>query len=215
MKRAPVVIVAVGLLLSPTFAPTAARAERGRGRSAVHPHPVSHSSRQFGPHFPHRHVVPVRVVRPVFYAGPPVYYGAPGYYDPFAYSAPPAAYAPPVSYGPPVSYAPPGGTISLAPPPAPPAPTPNVIEYPNGRYELRGDGTRTPYTWVWIPNPPPPPPAAPPPPEPPGPPAASSSRSQERHLYRWADDQGVAHWTDRWDTIPERYRKQATRFPSG
>ncbi|PYM89799.1 MAG: hypothetical protein DME04_25165 [Candidatus Rokuibacteriota bacterium] len=35
-----------------------------------------------------------------------------------------------------------------------------VVEYPHGRYELRGDGIKTPYQWVWIPKPPPPPPAA-------------------------------------------------------
>jgi len=39
---------------------------------------------------------------------------------------------------------------------------PTVVEYPHGRYELRGDGVRTAYQWVWIPKPPPPP-AAPPP----------------------------------------------------
>jgi hypothetical protein len=39
-----------------------------------------------------------------------------------------------------------------------------VVTYPEGRYELRGDGTAvSPYYWVWIPaganppNPPPPP----------------------------------------------------------
>ena len=37
---------------------------------------------------------------------------------------------------------------------------PTVVEYPHGRYELRGDGIRTAYQWVWIPKPPPPPPAA-------------------------------------------------------
>ncbi len=36
----------------------------------------------------------------------------------------------------------------------------NVVHYPHGRYELRGDGIQVPYQWVWIPNPPPPPPAA-------------------------------------------------------
>ncbi|HEV8441570.1 MAG TPA: hypothetical protein VGT40_26065 [Methylomirabilota bacterium] len=35
---------------------------------------------------------------------------------------------------------------------------PTVIEYPNGRYELRGDGVYTGYQWVWIPYAPPPPP---------------------------------------------------------
>ena len=41
---------------------------------------------------------------------------------------------------------------------------PTVINYPHGRYELRGDGVSTAYQWVWIPNPPPPPAAPPPPP---------------------------------------------------
>src|SRR2546427_13023419 len=31
-----------------------------------------------------------------------------------------------------------------------------VVEYPHGRYELRGDGIKTPYQWVWIPKAPPP-----------------------------------------------------------
>ncbi len=48
-----------------------------------------------------------------------------------------------------------------------PSPYPTVIQYPHGRYELRGDGVRAPYQWVWIPNPPPPPPVGPPPPAPP------------------------------------------------
>ncbi len=54
---------------------------------------------------------------------------------------------------------------------APPPTYPTVVQYPHGRYELRGDGMRTPYQWVWIPNPPPPPP---PPAVPPGPPSAPS-----------------------------------------
>ena len=41
------------------------------------------------------------------------------------------------------------------PPTAPPT-YPTVVQYPHGRYELRGDGIQTPYQWVWIPNPPPP-----------------------------------------------------------
>jgi hypothetical protein len=46
--------------------------------------------------------------------------------------------------------------------PAPPAASPTTVQYPHGRYELRGDGIRTAYQWVWIPNPPPPPPIGPP-----------------------------------------------------
>jgi hypothetical protein len=64
-----------------------------------------------------------------------------------------------------------------------PVPTTTVVQYPNGQYELRGDGVSVPYYWVWVPYqlaaaPPPPPipagaaasvPAPPgPPPPPPG-----------------------------------------------
>ena len=43
------------------------------------------------------------------------------------------------------------------------SPSDRVVTYPDGRYELHGDGARTPYYWVWIPaanvtTPPPPPP---------------------------------------------------------
>lgn len=39
-----------------------------------------------------------------------------------------------------------------------------VVPYPNGRYELRGDGMTVPYYWAWVPAQlyiaPPPPPVA-------------------------------------------------------
>jgi hypothetical protein len=35
---------------------------------------------------------------------------------------------------------------------AAPAPSERVVTYPEGRYQLYGDGTRVPYYWVWIPN---------------------------------------------------------------
>jgi len=45
------------------------------------------------------------------------------------------------------------------------SPTVTVVPYPNGRYELRGDGVTVPYFWAWVPTQvyvaPPPPPAAP------------------------------------------------------
>jgi hypothetical protein len=46
------------------------------------------------------------------------------------------------------------------------APSNRVVSYPEGRYELYGEGTaRAPYYWVWIPSggttTPPPPPAIP------------------------------------------------------
>lgn len=53
------------------------------------------------------------------------------------------------------------------------APTFTMIEYPNGYYELRGDGISSPYYWAWVslvtaplPPPPEPPPSSPIPPPP-------------------------------------------------
>jgi len=78
-----------------------------------------------------------------------------------------------------------GGQVILRP-----VPVATVVQYPQGRYELRGDGIGVPYYWLWVPavvvaTPPPvviapPPPPAPPfdaagipplPPAPPPPPA--------------------------------------------
>ncbi len=46
------------------------------------------------------------------------------------------------------------------------APTVTVVPYPNGRYELRGDGITVPYYWAWVTAQlyiaPPPPPVVPP-----------------------------------------------------
>jgi hypothetical protein len=127
--------------------------------------------------------------------------------------APPAVYT--ADYGLPAAYAPPvGGTGSVTLAPV----SPSVIEYAHGRYELRGDGVTTPYTWVWVPNPPPAPPPAPPPPAAPpaaAPPAepppvsdAAPPRPRDR-LYRWTDERGVAHWTNRPDAVPSEYRTPA------
>ena len=52
--------------------------------------------------------------------------------------------------------------IVTTPPPAPVYS--NIVYYPHGRYELRGDGIYTAYQWVWIPNVAVLPPAPPPPP---------------------------------------------------
>ena len=98
----------------------------------------------------------------------------------------------------------------LMPPPLPSAPpTQSVLQYPNGRYELRGDGLTAPYTWIWIPNAPPPPPAAPPV----APSVTTRQSSASEDFYSFVDDQGVLHWTDRWDSIPEKYRSKAKRLP--
>ena len=148
----------------------------------------------------HRSFIPFGVPT-VLYVSPPVSYSSPSYY------APSAVYDSPVVYSQPVT------TVSVAPPPSP---MPGVIEYPTGRYELRGDGTTAPYTWVWIPNPPPPPPAAAPPAVAPGspPPLDNPSPARPRQLYRWTDEQGVVYWTDNWDSIPEPHRAQAKRISS-
>jgi hypothetical protein len=41
-----------------------------------------------------------------------------------------------------------------------------VIQYPHGRYELRGDGVSSAYQWVWVPGAAAIPPVPPPPPSP-------------------------------------------------
>jgi hypothetical protein len=199
--------VSLTLVASVALGPTAALAQRaargaGGGRVIVaNPagsRPSAHhrfAPNSFAPRsFFHRGFTPlgtIVVYAPLSY-GPSSYYGSPSYYDPSL------VYAPPAMYGPPT-----GGTVSLAPPP----PMPSVIEYPTGRYELRGDGITAPYRWVWIPNPPPAPPADAPPA---GAPASPASRDREpvRHtaLYRWTDAQGVVHLTDRRDTVPDRSR---------
>jgi hypothetical protein len=169
--------------------------------------------RPFFPHHFFRPFVPfgvgVAVIAPPLYAyaAPPAYYSAPPYYDS-------SSYAPPVSYAPPATYAPPaGGTISVAPSP-PPMQT--VVEYPNGRYELRGDGVTTPYKWFWIPNPPPAPPSAPPSSAPPAgaPTPGDPPSGPHSKLYRWLDSEGTVHLTDSLDSVPKQYRAQAKQAPS-
>ena len=131
--------------------------------------------------------------------------------------APP--YPPPLPYGygygydqsvgvdPGEMYGQPDG-MSMPPPPSGP-PTQSVLQYPNGRYELRGDGLTAPYTWIWIPNAPPPPPAAPPV----APSVTTRQSSGSEDFFSFVDDQGVLHWTDRWDSIPDKYRSKAKRLP--
>jgi len=154
---------------------------------------------RFFPHHFHRSFIPLALIAPpaVAFAQSITIYAPPTYYDPSPYDYQPASYDPP-AYNPPAS-----DSVSLAPP-SPPAPS--VIQYPTGRYELRGDGTTAPYTWVWIPNPPPAPPAGPPT-ESPTPSEPSSSRHGE--LYRWTDADGVLHVTDRLETVPPQHRAQS------
>ncbi|PYN42952.1 MAG: hypothetical protein DMD95_15290 [Candidatus Rokuibacteriota bacterium] len=224
MKKGQLIIAAaLALTVGAVVAPAAALAQRRNegadgGRAPGSGRPAG-SQQSFAHHHPFVARPFVRsFVRPFFpfvvvgaapafvYASPPAYYATP-------YYAPPVYYAPPASYDPPTTYysPPPSGTVSIAP-----APTQNVVQYPHGRYELRGDGVTVPYRWVWIPNPPPPPPAAPPPPaEPPAAPPADAPSSgapppaRQSQLYRWTDTLGVVHWTDRLDAVPEQYRARA------
>ena len=137
-----------------------------------------------------------------------VFYGAPyaywPYYDTSLYSQP-LAYSPPPTYV--VPYMPSANTTLSLSPPSPPMPS--VVEFPTGRYELRGDGITEPYRWVWIPKPP----TAPPPePSSPGPPTSGEPGSTRRApLYRWTDEQGTVHYTDRSAAVPDRYRAKARR----
>lgn len=177
-------------------------------------------SRSVGVPFPPQRFGPRPFIRPSFpfavVAGAPaVIYVAPAYnsaYYPPAYYDPAVSYSAPMSYSPPVSYTAPSGTVSLAA-----DPTQNVVQFSTGRYELRGDGVSTPFTWAWIPNPPTsPPPAAPtalpaaPAASPTREPGSGSSQSPARvgHLYRWIDEQDVVHWTDRLDAVPKQYRSR-------
>lgn len=134
----------------------------------------------------------------------PVTYYAPQYYAP-SYPAP-AVFAPPA-----------GSTMSVVP--APPAPS--IVAFPGGHYELRGDGVTAPYQWVWVPNPPSAPPVPPAPPA--APPAQATPLAQPQssdpssrrgsQLYRWTDDQGTVHWTNRGEAVPAKYRKEAKYTP--
>jgi hypothetical protein len=139
---------------------------------------------------------------------PPFWYGSDFSYDPGSAYPPAAAYGPAVYPG--VGGPGMGGTLALAPSAQS---TPSVIEYPTGRWELRGDGFTIPYRWVWIPNPPSAPPSPTSPSGEPGAPAPPTSSRPEppgnTKIYRWTDGQGVLHLTDRLDTVPERYRAQA------
>ena len=200
--------IAAGLTLAPAVATAGRSHGRPGGGAVAHARPpgfhhgggIHHVAprsfhggpRHFGPRPFVRRVVTVGAFAAPFVYSPPLAYGYPAVYDPGAYDSS-GYYVPPVSYGPSVG----GGAIAMAPSP----PTPSVVEYSTGRYELRGDGLSVPYTWVWIPNPPSGPPAAPP--------SEAPTPSSHRQLYRWTDETGVAHWTDHLDAVPPQYRAEA------
>ena len=187
-------VLLVALAAATALMPTGALAQRAPGGGHAAGHHFAPGSAGPRSHFHHRfgHQGPVVVF------APPIWYGP----DPYYY--PPAAYDPGPGYG-----TSPYGTASPAPP------MPRVVQYPTGRYELRGDGFTTPYQWIWIPNPPSaPPPSGPAPPAlqpaPAQPPASTKPEPPgNTTVYRWTDAEGVVHLTDRLDTVPPRYRTQA------
>ena len=148
--------------------------------------------------FAHRHrhhhhrQAPVYVIPGTVLVGPPETYFAP---PPAAYPPPPMVYAPTMIYAPPAPYTPPPTGHAPPPPPAPTAPPePQVVEFDTGRYELRGDGLRERYTWVWVPNPPS------------APPGAASARRARTTVYRWTDESGVVTLTDDPSKVPPQFR---------
>ena len=136
------------------------------------------------------------IAPPVLFYPPPLVAATPAY--------PAVPYAGPSPYVPPLTY---DVSTFSAPAAPPPPPVPRVVEFPTGRYELRGDGIQTPYTWVWIPNPPTAPPTQPLP----GAPAAAdpAALAPRPQVYEWVDEQGVVHWTNRREAVPPRYRPSA------
>jgi hypothetical protein len=138
-------------------------------------------------HFGNR---PIVVVPSTVFVGPDYSYTPP----PPIYTPPPVIYTPPAAYYPPApSYAPASYAPAPPPPPAPAAPPePRVVEFDSGRYEMRGDGIRDPYVWVWVPKAPSTPPGVPP-----RPPAT---------VYRWTDEAGVTTLTDDPNKVPAQFR---------
>jgi hypothetical protein len=214
MKKLPLVLpltpaLAAGLAFAPRLAVAGGHHHRGPHGGAVFVGPVFVSPFVARPFFPHPFFFPRPFFGPVF-VRPFVPFGVVATAPVVVYSSPAVVYAPP-----PIVYAPPPVAYSSPPSALAPPPMPTVIQYAHGRYELRGDGVTTPYTWVWIPNPPPPPlpPSAPPeqpqgtpPATPQSAPGAPGGRGQ---IYSWVDEQGVTRWTNAQDSVPEPYRAQA------
>ena len=154
-----------------------------------------------------RHAHGARFPPTVFLYTPAALYGPPA--DPPApvVNVSPVVHVSPIVYVSPTVVVPEPTPGAVAPAVEPPPPLPSVVEHPTGRYELRGDGTTTPYVWVWIPNPPPGPPAAPTPSS--GESHAGSVLGSRSRIYRWTDDEGTTSWTNRPESIPEAHRSRA------
>jgi hypothetical protein len=195
-----------GFLVSPISRPPGAFGSPGGFPLPLPGSPEERFARRPAARFPHR--VPSRVVPRIPIST--VYYTSPAFYEPAvvdptpqAVSVAPVVYVSPTVYVSTPAAAPPVPVVMASPVPPPPPP---VVEYPTGRYELRGDGVGTPYLWVWVPNPPSAPPAASAaaPDEP-----RATSRSQ---IYRWTDEEGTVIWTNRVESIPEPQRPRAHRL---
>jgi hypothetical protein len=137
--RALAVALGIAVWLAPTAATVEADGRRGQARGDFRGSP------HFGRHHHHHHHHRGFLHRPFFplFVGPSVVVTSPVVVTP-----PPAYSAPPMIYGGPSPYA----YYGAASVPPPPPPAPRVVEFPTGRYELRGDGVYSPYSWVWIPN---------------------------------------------------------------
>ena len=148
-------VIALALVVALTLALTAPAAEAWHGRVVVGIG-AAVGLTLVAPFIIVGSILSPLVQQPPVYAYPPPVVERPVVVQQPVYAAP--AYATPAYAPPPPAYA--SRTVALQPPPASHS---NAVQYPHGRYELRGDGVRTAYQWVWIPNapPPPPPPAAP------------------------------------------------------
>lgn len=189
-------LASVVIVASTVLAPPMASADRRHGTGVESDRLHTVAPQRFFPRRFHRRAVPFAVIAP-----PVIVYAPPAYGPPV--SAPPV-YVPVPVYYPPVSAPAP---VPAPPASAPPPPMETIIEFPNGRYELRGDGITTPYKWVWVPNPPTAPPAE-------AAPAVAPEPAPRIELYRWTDDDGVVHLTDRLEKVPEAYRTKATKSRS-
>jgi len=158
-------------------------------------------------------------------------FGAPFYYYPY-----PDNWYPPYPYMP-YPYSPYVPDLNVSLPVAQASPSMDVTAsmprescFASGCYFLQGDGVRVPYQWIWVPAPPPPPAVIPYPTgryelrgpsrwewvpnnaSGPSSVAPASSRSVDlsvRGLYHWTDENGVTHWTQGLEGVPEKYRPKA------
>ena len=189
-------LVALTVLAAPAAAMAESRRHPGFfGRSRAFVHQGGRGGHHDGRH-PHQHGRHHRRHAPIVVPG--LLVGAA-----IAYAAPPPVYAPP-AYAPPAVFVPTPIDPAASPPasaPSPsepaasqPPPEPRVVQFESGRYELRGDGVREPYVWVWIPKPPAAPPGEPPP------------RRRPVKIYRWTDDAGVTTLTDDPAKVPRQFR---------